>query len=77
MVGRSDPVRAVTVAGAVATVAFVLASWLTTQVETLRAAMPFTEDPYDAVVSFALIGDRASSGRVTVAARRRAIPTPG
>jgi hypothetical protein len=56
MVDGADPIRDVTQAGAVATVAFVLASWLTTQVETLGAAMPFTEDPYDAVVSYALIG---------------------
>ncbi len=47
---------------------FVVVSWLTTQVESLRAAMPFTEDPWDAVVSFALIGIGVIGGATIVRA---------
>jgi hypothetical protein len=42
--------------GAVAIVAFVVFAWLTTQVDVLRERLPFTDDPWDAVTSFALIG---------------------
>jgi hypothetical protein len=52
---RRRDLRLVTRTGSVATALFLAFSWLTTQVESIRAALPFTEDPYDAVVSFGVI----------------------
>ena len=48
-----------------ATAWFLGLSWLTTQVASIRASLPFTEDPYDGFVSFAVIGI-AVVGGVTV-----------
>ena len=60
--------------GAAATALFVVTAWLTTQIESLRAVLPFTEDPFDAVVSFALVGIGVIGGLTLVRAagqRRR------
>jgi hypothetical protein len=43
-------------------------SWVTTQVEAIRVDVPFTEDPYDAVVSFAVIGIAVIGGTTIVRA---------
>ncbi len=48
--------RLVTRTSAAAVGLFLLLSWTTTQVKSIRVALPFTEDPYDAVVSFAVVG---------------------
>jgi hypothetical protein len=42
-------------AGAVAGIAYMSLATVTTQVETVRASVPFTDDPWDAVTSFAVI----------------------
>lgn len=42
--------------GGVAIAAFGVFAWLTTQIHVIRAQLPFTVDPWDAVTSFALIG---------------------
>lgn len=60
--------RLVTRAGAIATVPFVVTAWLTTQVESVRAALPFTDDPYDAVVSFAVVAIAVVGGATIVRA---------
>jgi hypothetical protein len=52
----ASDLRPVAWSGAFAGIAFLVLAWLTTQVAAIRAAVPFTEDPYDAVVSFAVIG---------------------
>jgi hypothetical protein len=52
---RRRDLRLATWTGTIATALFLALSWLTTQVESIRAAFPFTEDPYDAVVSFGVI----------------------
>lgn len=46
--------------------AFLAFAWLTTQVESLRAVLPFTEDPYDAVTSFAVIAIGIVGGATVV-----------
>lgn len=60
---------------------FLVYAWLSTQVEALRAELPFTEDPFDAVVSFAVIGIAVVGGttifRVLVHARRPYDPVIG
>jgi len=53
--GRRD-LRLVTWTGSVATSLFLVVSALTTQVASIRASLPFTEDPYDLVTCFAVIG---------------------
>ena len=68
MTDPSIDLRRTTWSGALAAAVFVVVSWLTTQVETLRAAMPFTDDPWDAVVSFALIGIGVIGGATIVRA---------
>ena len=67
-VQRAQDLRRVTRAGGAATVLFIVVSWLTTQVESIRSSLPFTEDPYDAVVSFALIGIAVVGGATIVRA---------
>lgn len=52
---RRRDLRLIVWTGTGATALFLILSWVTTQVESVRAALPFTEDPYDAVVSFAVI----------------------
>ena len=52
---RRRDLEHLTRAGSFATGPFLVVTWLTTQVASIRAALPFTEDPYDAVVSFAVI----------------------
>jgi hypothetical protein len=54
--------------GAVAIAAFVAFAWLTTQVHALRDQLPFTDDPWDAVTSFALIGIGVIGGATIVRA---------
>lgn len=60
---------------------FLVFAWLTTQVQALRTELPFTEDPYDAVVSYAVIGIAVVGGasifRVIVHARRPYDPVVG
>lgn len=60
---------------------FLVYAWLTTQVQAVRAQLPFTEDPYDAVVSYAVIGIAVVGGatifRVIVHARRPYDPVIG
>jgi hypothetical protein len=51
---RRDLLRVIWTAAPVS-LSFLVFAWLTTQVASLRASLPFTEDPYDAVVSFAVI----------------------
>jgi hypothetical protein len=58
--------RLVTWSGALAGASFLVLAWLTTQVDDVRSAVPFTEDPYDAVVSFALIGLAVVGGATMV-----------
>lgn len=53
---RRAGLRRVTWASAAATAWFLGLSWLSTQVASIRESLPFTEDPYDGVVSFAVIG---------------------
>ena len=71
---RRRDLRLVTRTGSVATALFFGFSWLTTQVGSIRAALPFTEDPYDAVVSFGVIAIAVVGGatvfRAIVHARR-------
>ena len=62
---RRVALRRVTWTSGGATAWFLGLSWLTTQVASIRAALPFTEDPYDGVVSFAAIGI-AVVGGVTI-----------
>ncbi len=52
--------------GAVAVAAFVAFAWLTTQIHALRDQLPFTDDPWDAVTSFALIGVGVVGGATIV-----------
>ena len=54
--------------GALAIAAFVVFAWLTTQVHALRDQLPFTDDPWDAVTSFALIGIAVVGGATIVRA---------
>jgi len=60
---------------------FLVYAWLATQVQVLRVGLAFTEDPYDAVVSFAVIGIAVVGGttifRVLVHARRPYDPAIG
>ncbi len=56
----------VTRAGAIAGTMFVVLAGLTTQVKALRAVLPFGEDPYDAVTSFALIAIAIVGGATIV-----------
>ena len=65
--GRRD-LRLITWTGTGATALFLVLSWVTTQVESVRAALPFTEDPYDAVVSFAMIAIGVVGGATLVRA---------
>jgi hypothetical protein len=60
--------RRATRAGALATCVFLAFAWLTTQVESLRSSLPFTEDPYDAVVSFAVVGIAVVGGATVLRA---------
>ena len=46
--------------------AFLVFAWLTTQVHALRDQLPFTDDPWDAVTSFALIGIGVVGGATVV-----------
>ena len=55
--------------GTVAITAFVVFAWMTTQVDALRDQLPFTDDPWDAVTSFALIGIGVVGGASIVRAR--------
>lgn len=60
--------RLVTRTGTTAVGSFLIVSWLTTQVESIRSALPFTEDPYDAIVSFAVVGIAVVGGATLVRA---------
>ena len=52
--------------GGVAGFVFLTFAWLTTQIGSLRAAMPFTEDPFDAVTSFAVIAIGVVGGATVI-----------
>ena len=58
--------RLITFSGAAAGFAFVLLAIVTTQVDVIRAGFPFTEDPYDAVTWFALLGIAVVGGATIV-----------
>jgi hypothetical protein len=58
--------RLITFSGAAASFAFVLLAIVTTQVDVIRAGLPFTEDPYDAVTWFALLGIAVVGGATIV-----------
>lgn len=60
--------RQTTNSGAMAVGLFLGLSWVTTQVEAIRVDVPFTEDPYDAIVSFAVIGIVVIGGTTIVRA---------
>jgi hypothetical protein len=66
IVGRD--LRLVTWTGAIATALFAVVTGLTTQVKSIRSTLPFTEDPYDAVVSFAAVGIAIVAGATIVRA---------
>ncbi len=65
---RRRELRLIVWTGTGATALFLVLSWVTTQVESVRAALPFTEDPYDAVVSFAVIAIGVVGGATLVRA---------
>jgi hypothetical protein len=67
MAAKHD-LRLVTFSGGAASVAFVLLVVVTTQVDVIRAGLPFTEDPFDAVTWFALIGVAIVGGATLVRA---------
>ena len=77
---RRGPLR-VTWTSAPVAASFLVFAWLTTQVTALRAVMPLTEDPYDGIVSFAVIGigvvGAATFFRVLVHGRRPYDPAVG
>ena len=54
--------------GAVAIAAFVVFAFLTTQLHALRDQLPFTDDPWDAVTSYALIGIAVVGGATVLRA---------
>lgn len=54
-IAAKHDVRFVTWAGTAASAAFALLVLVTTQVDVIRAALPFTDDPYDAVTWFSVI----------------------
>lgn len=54
--------------GAVAIAAFVAFAFLTTQIHAIRDQLPFTDDPWDGVTSFALIGIALVGGATIVRA---------
>jgi hypothetical protein len=58
----------VTFSGAAASAAFVLLALVTTQVKTIQAILPFTDDPYDAVTWFSLIAIAIVGGATVVRA---------
>jgi hypothetical protein len=60
--------RLVTFSGAAASAAFVLLALVTTQVKTIQAVLPFTDDPYDAVTWFSLIAIAIVGGATIVRA---------
>jgi len=65
---NSRELRLVTGTGAIATGLFLVVAGLTTQVASVRAALPFTEDPYDGVVSFAVVAIAVVGGASIVRA---------
>lgn len=77
---RRGPLRVAWTSAPVAA-SFLVFAWLTTQVAALRAVLPFTDDPYDGVVSFAVIGigvvGAATVFRVVVHARSPYDPEVG
>jgi hypothetical protein len=77
---RRAPLRVTWTAAPVAA-SFLVFAWLSTQVAALRAVLPFTEDPYDAVVSYGVIGigmvGAATVFRVVVHARQPYEPAVG
>jgi hypothetical protein len=60
--------RLVMFSGAAASAAFVLLALVTTQVKTIQAVLPFTDDPYDAVTWFSLIAIAIVGGATIVRA---------
>ena len=58
--------RFVTFSGTAASFAFVLLAIVTTQVDVIRSGLPFTEDPYDVITWFALIGIAVVGGATIV-----------
>jgi hypothetical protein len=60
--------RLVTLTGTAASAAFVLLALVTTQAKSIQAVLPFTDDPYDAVTWFSLIGIAIVGGATLVRA---------
>ena len=77
---RRGPLRVIWTSAPVAA-SFLVFAWLTKDVAALQAVLPFTEDPYDAVVSYALIGigvvGAATVFRILVHARQPYDPAVG